>query len=84
MSEEDIIEQIKVLSNKPIIGFGIIEFEKDLKPDLKDFKVEINPLFNGNLNDNLRYSFIITSQLKEDWEVEYDNFDKKYIVRRKK
>lgn len=80
MSEE---EQIKKLTGKAIIAF-IVEFEQELKDELKDFKIEIQPLYNGHLNADKRYSFIITSQLKENWKVEYDDWNKKYIVRRKK
>ncbi len=82
MNEEDIIEQLK-LNGKSIIGFGIVEFDRELKEDLKDFKIEIQPLYNGHLNADARYSFILTCQLKDGWKAEYDHFNKKFIITKK-
>ena len=84
INEEDIIEQIIQLKGKLVIGFGIIEFDKELKEDLKDFKIDVQPLFNGMVNNECRYSFILTCQLKESWKARYDHFNKKYIITKKK
>ncbi|KKL84893.1 hypothetical protein LCGC14_1947950 [marine sediment metagenome] len=76
-------EYKEMLENLHAIGFGIIEFEKDLKEELKEFQIKLIPLYNGALNADCRYSFIVYSVLKEGWEAKYDDWDKKIIIKKK-
>lgn len=76
------------LNRNHALGFGIIEFEKDVGKNLNDilksFKVQTAPLYGGRVNDNNRYEIVVLAMLPDEWIINNDEINKKTIISKKK
>lgn len=77
-------EYDKMLKDQNAIGFALIEFERDLEEEFKNFRVQVLPLFGGGLNQNARYALIVVANLGENVEAIRDDREKTIVIKKTK